>query len=377
MLAIGRDGRFFPIPSLVDSPNEATVKVAAYTITLDEERNVDKYLASVADADVVVISDTGSTDGTIAAMRSGGAIVHEISVSPFRWEVARNSSLALVPADVDVCIVLDLDDTLDAGWREALEAGWGDATIGRYKYVADQLPDGSDGTVYWGNRIHRRHGYRWVHPCYELLVADRIEESTAWLDITMRSGRDQSKQRNYLDGLLLSRDESPSDPMPSRYLCRFYWGRRMWREADEALRRDLDLPNCSDRGDSMRMLGDSCDHLGRRDEALYWWRRAVAESPGRREPWISLAQGLADRGDWAGSYSAATSALSVDVNQRVLRPTWAWGSRPHILASAAAHELGLGNEALRHAELAVAAAPHDRDALALLQRILGAPTESR
>ncbi len=204
------------------------MKVAVYTIALDEEPQVDKYLASVADADLVVVSDTGSTDGTIPALRAGGATVHEISVAPFRWEVARNASLSLVPGDVDVCLVLDLDDTLDPGWRDALESGWNDdATIGRYRYVADQLPDGSDGSSYWGNRIHVRHGYRWVHPCYELLVADRIEESMVWLDITMRSGRDQTKHRNNIEGLLLSRQESPDDPMPSRYRCRSYWGRAM------------------------------------------------------------------------------------------------------------------------------------------------------
>jgi tetratricopeptide (TPR) repeat protein len=344
------------------------VKVAVYTIALNEEQNVEKYLSSVAEADVVVISDTGSTDGTIGAFRAGGATVHEISVNPFRWEVARNASLALVPSDVDVCLVLDLDDSLDEGWRDALETGWGDATIGRYKYVADQLPDGSDGTTYWGNRIHVRHGYRWVHPVYELLVADRIEESTAWLDITMRSGRDQTKKRNYIEGLLLSRAESPDDPMPSRFLCRYYWGRRMWPEAEAALRSDLELPACSDRADSMRMLGDACAHRGRADEALQWWRRAVAEAPNSRQPWVSLAEALAGRTDWAGSYSAAMSALAIGAEQRVLQPTWAWRERPHLLASAAALELGMLEESQRHAELAVALAPGDQRVMANLER---------
>ena len=353
------------------------VKVAVYTIALDEESNVEKYLASVVDADLVVISDTGSTDGTIGAFRDGGATVHEISVNPFRFDVARNTSLALLPSDVDVCLVLDLDETLDAGWRDALEAGWNDAsTIGRYKYVADQLHDGSDGTTYWGNWIHVRHGYRWVHPVYELLAADRIEESTAWLDITIRTERDLTKKRNYLDTLLLSRDESPQDPMPSRYLCGYYWGNHMWPEAEAALRRDLELPACSDRGASMRMLGDACAHQGRPDEALQWWRRAVAEAPDSREPWVSVAEALAERADWAGSYGAAMSALAIGSEQRVLQTPWAWRERPHLLASAAALELGMITEARRHADLAAVIAPGDARVVAILERIqsAGSPT---
>ena len=40
------------------------MKIAVYTIALNEIRNVERYLAACADADTIVVADTGSTDGT-------------------------------------------------------------------------------------------------------------------------------------------------------------------------------------------------------------------------------------------------------------------------------------------------------------------------
>lgn len=40
------------------------LRVAVYTIALDERGALERWLASAADADVVWIGDTGSVDGT-------------------------------------------------------------------------------------------------------------------------------------------------------------------------------------------------------------------------------------------------------------------------------------------------------------------------
>lgn len=346
------------------------MRIAVYTIARDEEPQVERFLESVSDADLVSVTDTGSSDGTVDALRAGGAQVQEVSVRPFRFDVARNASLALLPDDVDVCVALDLDEVLDPGWRADLEAGWEGATRGRYRYVFNRRPDGSDGWTYWGDKIHARHGYRWVYPCHEILVPDRIVESTAWLDLTVRHLRDAGRDRSqYHEQLVLSRDESPHDPIPSYYLARYLWAHERWAEAEPALLAHLDRADAINRGETLRMLGDVCDRLGRADEALQWWRRAVAEQPDVRETWLSLAEAAADRADWSACWAAATTALSIDARPGMSRSPVAWGERPHVLAGRAAEHLGLGEKAWSHAMAAAEAAPDDASIAATVERL--------
>jgi hypothetical protein len=59
---------------------------------------------------VVFILDTGSTDGSERAFSAKGATVRSAGVEPWRFDVARNMALALVPRDYDVCIALDIDE---------------------------------------------------------------------------------------------------------------------------------------------------------------------------------------------------------------------------------------------------------------------------
>ena len=45
------------------------MKIAVYAISKNEEQFVDRFCASAADADVILIADTGSTDGTVERAR--------------------------------------------------------------------------------------------------------------------------------------------------------------------------------------------------------------------------------------------------------------------------------------------------------------------
>jgi glycosyltransferase involved in cell wall biosynthesis len=60
-----------------DDPPLASVPVSAVVLTLNEEPNIRRCLASVGWADQVVIVDAGSVDGTVSAARSLGAEVVE------------------------------------------------------------------------------------------------------------------------------------------------------------------------------------------------------------------------------------------------------------------------------------------------------------
>jgi hypothetical protein len=56
------------------------MKIAAYTIALNEEKHVMRWLEATKDADIRVVADTGSTDKTVALLQAApNVIVHQIS----------------------------------------------------------------------------------------------------------------------------------------------------------------------------------------------------------------------------------------------------------------------------------------------------------
>ena len=96
------------------------MKVIIYAICKNEAQFAERFMRSCAGADGVYVLDTGSTDGTPERLRALGAIVRERTIEPWRFDVARNASLDMLPLDADICICLDLDEVLCPGWREAL-----------------------------------------------------------------------------------------------------------------------------------------------------------------------------------------------------------------------------------------------------------------
>jgi glycosyltransferase involved in cell wall biosynthesis len=106
------------------------MKIAVYAISKNEEQFAERCIKSAAEADCFILCDTGSTDATKQIARDCGAQVFDISISPWRFDHARNASLALIPADVDICICLDLDEVLNAGWRaEMFQLGYLDLVL--------------------------------------------------------------------------------------------------------------------------------------------------------------------------------------------------------------------------------------------------------
>ena len=84
-------------------------KVCVYAIAKNEEKFVKRWYESVKEADDIYVLDTGSTDNTKELLKELGVHVNEIILDPFRFDLARNESLNLVPLDTDICVCLDLD----------------------------------------------------------------------------------------------------------------------------------------------------------------------------------------------------------------------------------------------------------------------------
>ena len=318
------------------------MKIAVYTIAKNEQDHVGRWAASAVDADYRIILDTGSTDNTVSLAESVGVAVVTDVVDPWRFDVARNRSLALVPDDADLCIALDMDEVLQPGWRQAVEhavrRGW---TRPRYLYTWSWNEDGSPGLTYYGDKIHARHGYRWKHPVHEVLVPDGIVERQGVIDMEIHHHPDSSKSRGqYLPLLKVAVEEDPDDDRNAFYYARELYYYRRYDEAVVEFKRHLSLPRAvwaPERSRSMRYLAELLP-----DEREHWLLRACGECPERREPWVELAQHYYTVQDWASCYAAASRALSVtDRPVEYLSEPHAWGSQPWDLAALSAYHLGL------------------------------------
>lgn len=349
------------------------LRICVYAIAKNEGQFVERFIRSAADADIVLIADTGSTDDTAEKAKSLGATVYSITISPWRFDHARNAALALIPPDIDVCVSLDLDEVLEPGWREEIERVWTPETT-RLRYMYDW----GRGVRYKYEKIHARNGYHWHHPCHEYPRPDgRINEVWADTDkLLVRHLPDPEKSRGqYLELLELSVKEDPHCPRNAFYYGRELFFYQRWRDAIIALQRYLELPQANwatERSYAMRLLSKCFEELGRMDEAEKLGRLAANEDPGSREPWCGLASFYYRRGMWPDCYAAAVRALTV--KERVFvysSDPEVWGALPHDLASIAAWHLGLNQQAVDYCKVAIELDPNDERLKTNLQWFTG------
>jgi glycosyltransferase involved in cell wall biosynthesis len=336
------------------------MKICVYAIAKNEEKHVERFCKAAEPADLIFVADTGSTDDTVKLLHANGAAVIHVSISPWRFDDARNAALAALPEDIDVCVSLDLDEELQPGWREEIERVWVPGT-NRLRYGFDW----GCGIAFQYEKIHARHGFRWFCPVHEYPVPDRIAEVYANTDMLMVIHKpDSTKSRGqYLDLLRASIEENPTECRNAFYYARELSFHRQWLEAITQAERYLALPRATwpnERCYAMRVVGRCYQELGNWDEALRWHRRATNEAPDTREPWAELAVLCYRLSRWPESLGAALCCLGITNREKVYTvDPQVWGSQPHDMASIAAYNMGLSQLALEHAQKAVDLDPDD------------------
>lgn len=321
------------------------MKVVVYTIALNEAQFVERWAQSAAEADYLVVADTGSTDGTVEKLRAAGVIVHNIAVKPWRFDHARNASLALLPADADVCIPLDMDEILMPGWRQALEEAWSPETTRlRYTYIWNWDKNGKPKTHFVGEKIHHRHGYVWKYPAHETIYRqiDTQEKIVYCEALRIHHHADDSKSRGqYLDLLALAAREDPHSDRCAHYYGRELMFRRDYDAAIKELQRHLALPSATwkaERAASMRFIAHCYKRTDRMTEARSALLQACAEAPLARESWHDLAKFCLEQKDWAGGVWAAQRTLEITHMPRDhTRDAVAWGIGPYDVGSICAY----------------------------------------
>lgn len=349
------------------------LKIAVYAIAKNEEKHVMRFCKAAKEADLIVIADTGSTDNTVKLARKAGAIVHNILVTPWRFDVARNTALSLVPADVDVCVSMDLDEILQPGWRDVIEQVWKDDTT----RVAYNFDHGND-TPLIQNKIHARSGYVWKWACHEWPMPDRIKEVVEQVDFMMAVHKpDLEKSRKHYLGLLYTcAVEEPLSARHAKFYAAELHGQGFYEKAIAEFNRLLSLDECnhpSERGYAYRMMSRAAHCMGDNQGALDYARKCVTEDPSMRESWCALAWECAYQGRWLESLSAASAALNVHERGNVyLTEDNVWRGLPHAMAATALNELGMLPLAREHAETALDLGVDDKETRARLEEIIKA-----
>ena len=338
------------------------MKIAVCAIAKNEAHFVPRFCESAKDADLILIADTGSDDGLPDVARECGAEVHQICITPWRFDLARNAALALLPKDIDIVISLDIDEVLQPGWRQEIERVWIPGVTTRLRYLFDW----GAGIAFYYEKIFARHGYFFHHPCHEYPVPDgRITEVWAQTDMLLAVHKpDPTKSRGqYMDLLELSVKEDPRCPRNAFYYARELSFHRRWQDSIDALNRYLAMPEATwqnERCYAYRTMGRCYAELGNLYEAERAFHQACAEAPNTREPWCELAMLTYRQSRWEETFAYAMRALTITDRQAVYTCDPAvWGHWPHDLASIAAWQLGLKDISLKQAELAHKASPDD------------------
>jgi glycosyltransferase involved in cell wall biosynthesis len=313
------------------------MKIAVYTIALNEEKFVERWYESAKDADYLLIADTGSTDKTKRIAKKLGIKVIDISIKPWRFDDARNVALALLPDDIDMCVSLDMDEVLSEGWREHLEKTTAPQIL--YKYtqnwrdIETQL---HPNLQFLTLKVHARHGYRWKNLVHELPYPDRNENHYyEYGEFEIFHKPDNEKSREAYNKLI--DDTLKENPDSDRY--QLYYAKSFLRVHDEKAKQEflkfVNMPIketvISDKAYCYIVLA----HLDNANAKKYL-KKSIKTCPGRREGYVSLAMYHYKRENWRTCEKLCKKAIAIkeyiiDYNYG----EYAWGQLPYNMLYAA------------------------------------------
>lgn len=328
------------------------IKVCVYAICKNEEKFIDRWMASVSEADYVAVLDTGSTDNSLEKLKSYPAIVKQELIVPWRFDTARNKALSLVPDDASICVSVDMDEVLLPGWHEKLISAWtDDTTAAQCRFVWHFNEDGSEGGVFWPIRIHHKSDYTWTHSIHEVLnfTGDRPQKVISIPDIQFNHLPDVTKSRDYLSLLKNAVNEDPHNARDLFYLGREYLYHREWQPCIQTLNTYLTLSKWNEeRCAAYRFIAKAYIGLKQNRDAVSALKKAVQEAPYIRESFIDLAAIYYAQKDWQKTAYYIDKSLKIPMpSHGFINEGYAWDATPYDYGSIAHFHL-------RHYELSLA-----------------------
>lgn len=345
-------------------------KICVYAICKNEEQFVDKWVESMIEADLIVVLDTGSTNGTMDKFRElqkkypNKIILEQKIIDPWRFDTARNESLKLVPPEYNILVSTDLDEVFEPGWAEILRNNWieGVHERGVYKYSWSHLSNGASGRVFHYDKIHSRK-WIWKYPVHELLWNTKTDsnkfssyESCELFDqIHLHHYPDKTKSRGqYLPLLEQRAKEDPNDYYGLIYLAHEYYYRGEYQKSIDLLTSILtdheDHYNLLEKASCYLFIGDDYHSLKDVDNAIKAYTKAINIDPTYREPYLGIADILIEQ----KKYSEAIRYIKTALRKSFRHYTWlerdtSWTYKPYDMLSIASFYAGNKRDSLAYA----------------------------
>lgn len=357
--------------------NKKDVKICVYAICKNEEKFVEKWLESMSEADYICVLDTGSTDGTYDLLKKDSrvTVVKKQKIDPWRFDVARNESMKLVPEDADVLVCTDLDELFNKGWADAVREAWADNQdqhINRitYSYAWSHDQSGVPTDMFTYDKMHTRD-FHWVYPVHEVLmpINDNFEEYVFDLSnkVLLEHFRDADKPRAYyMDLLKLSCEENPNDCHVRMLLAREYL---LNKDYDNALKEYLTTVSMPEIDEENRHL-ELIDTLGRiasiylvkknYNNAMWYALEMLQNDKTYREPYLIMAEIYSA----LELYDLAIATAEVGLKVATRHYTWVerantWTFWADDILSVAYSKIGETDKAVEHAKVCVQHMPNE------------------
>jgi len=329
------------------------MKIAVYAISKNEILHVERWAKATEGADYRIVADTGSTDGTQKTLKELGVTVHQISIKPFRFDMARNAALALVPEDADVCLILDMDEVPEPTFFKKVRKHWKSGTD--HGWITMK----TDSNKWERDRLHSRYGWTWKYPCHEVNIWYDKRPST---DCDVRSAviehlPDSNKSRGqYIDLLEMAVKEYPEDPRMWTYMCREYFFYDRWEDVIKTATKKLEYGGWDIESAAVcRWAGEASHQLGKQEEARTWYDKGRDLLPNQGEPQFGVALDAYRKQEWQRCLDATLNALECSRSKHYCYESAVWDWKAYDLASISAYNLKHIEEAIVFAEAAVKA----------------------
>lgn len=332
-------------------------KIAIYTMAKNEADHVKRFAETTREADVVVVTDTGSTDGTPDLLRDHNINVHTANIMPWRFDTGTNCALCHVPSDVDICVKLDLDEVIYSvdglSWRDEIERLWGGGVNQiKYWYTWSWHTPGKIPAVRFRTaNVHDRNGFIWRHPGHAGLYGTSGGRTAEAYNFEIHHYMVNKGRPNYMPLLQLAVHENRC-PRTLFYLGREYSFRKMHKECISTLTEYLAHNEArwkAERANAMRHIALSFEQLGDKNAAFSWLMRGHGEYPNVRDMWWETLRFFHEQRDFQGGYWAGLKCLAITSRdmQWTAHTAQAWLDEPFILTAKCAREIGRLDEAVR------------------------------
>lgn len=319
------------------------LKICVYAICKNEEKFVDRWVSAMIDeADYVVVLDTGSTDSTVEKLKAYEPFVtvkqydYFKESGIFRFDRARNDSMKLIPNDVDICAVFDLDQVPQKGWSGIVREEITNGNKEVRGYIVDHNDSGEEVNRWESRNVHVNDPFfiwtKVIHEGIEYYGKDKSYPIIFREDFVINHYPDNHKDRTLYKTLLeYACKEYPTDPYYAIYLGIELERRYSKEDACKAFRRalsecifdnskDIEYQICinlamiTDSADEALVVLDRAKEIGFKTRRIYKVYADVYENMGNTDKAIEMLEKALKEvqtysSDWTDDYYLYTGYI--------------------------------------------------------------------